>query len=57
MAKKEVKKEAKKEVKKEVKKSIKYKITKPNGNVIYRYDLGDYVKVYESKGRKVEEVE
>ena len=51
------KKEAKKEVKEEVKKSSgKFKITKPNGNVIYRTDLGDYVKVYESKGCKVEEM-
>ena len=49
------KKEVKKEVKK-VKSSGKYKITKPNGNVIYRTDLGDYIKVYESKGCKVEEV-
>ena len=49
------KKEVKKEVKK-VKSSGKYKITKPNGNVIYRTGLGDYVKVYESKGCKVEEV-
>tara|TARA_R110002012_G_scaffold55981_3_gene143005 strand:- start:2257 stop:2412 length:156 start_codon:yes stop_codon:yes gene_type:complete len=47
----------KKEEKKETKKtSGKFKITKPNGNVIYRTDLGDYVKVYESKGCKVEEV-
>ena len=46
----------KKEVKKEVKSSNKFKITKPNGVVIYREDLGDYVKVYESKGCKVEEV-
>lgn len=49
------KKEVKKEVKK-VKSSGKYKITKPNGNVIYRTGLGDYVKVYKSKGCKVEEV-
>ena len=46
---------AKKEVKKEVKKVVKYKITKSNGKAIYRDDLGDYVKVYESKGCKVEE--
>ena len=39
------KKQAKKESKKEVKKSSgKFKITKPNGKVIYRSDLGDYVK-------------
>ena len=42
--------------KKEVKSSNKFKITKPNGGVIYRENLGDYVKVYESKGCKVEEV-
>ena len=34
----------------------KYEITKPNGRVIYRENLGDYVKTYESKGCKVEEV-
>lgn len=51
------KKEAKKEVKKEVVvKSSKFKITKPNGKSIYRNDLGDYVKVYEAKGCKVEEI-
>ena len=42
--------------KKEGKSSNKFKITKPNGGVIYRENLGDYVKVYESKGCKVEEV-
>jgi len=52
--KKEVKKEAKKEVKKKVSVS-KFKITKPNGRVIYRENIGDYVKVYEAKGCKVEE--
>ena len=36
--------------------SGKFKITKTNGNVIYRDNLGDYVKVYEKKGWKVEEV-
>ena len=46
----------KKEVKKEKKSSGKFKITKPNGNIIYRSNLGEYVKVYESKGCKVEEV-
>ena len=46
----------KKEVKKEKKSSGKFKITKPNGNIIYRDNLGTYVKVYESKGCKVEEV-
>jgi hypothetical protein len=56
MAEKEVKKTVKKEVKKEVKKAVKYKVTKSNGNVIYRDDLGEYVKKYESKGWKVEEV-
>ncbi len=52
---KKVAKKAKKEVKK-VKSSGKFKITKPNGKVIYRENLGDYVKVYEAKGCKVEEV-
>ncbi len=48
----------KKEVKevKKVESVMKYKITKPNGKVIYREGLGDYVKVYKSKGCKVEEV-
>ena len=32
--------------KKEVKSSNKFKITKPNGGVIYRENLGDYVEVY-----------
>ena len=51
------KKERKKKVKKEVVvKSGKFKITKPNGKSIYRNDLGDYVKVYEAKGCKVEEI-
>ena len=36
--------------------SGKFKITKPNGRVIYRENLGEYVKTYESKGCKVEEV-
>ena len=53
---KKVAKNAKKEVKKAVKSSGKFKITKPNGRVIYRENLGDYVKTYESKGCKVEEV-
>ena len=47
------KKETKKKV---VKKSGKFKITKPNGRVIERENLGDYVKVYEAKGCKVEEI-
>ena len=35
----------------------KYKITKPNGNVIYRDALADVeIKAYEAKGCKVEEV-
>ena len=34
----------------------KYKITKPNGKVIYRDGIGDYAKVYEAKGCKVEEM-
>tara|TARA_R100000734_G_C3309812_1_gene100520 strand:- start:944 stop:1102 length:159 start_codon:yes stop_codon:yes gene_type:complete len=48
----------KKELKvdKKVESVKKYKITKPNGKVIYRDGLGDYIKVYESKGCKVEEV-
>ena len=33
-----------------------YTITKPNGKTIERYDLGSYVKTYEAKGCKVEEV-
>lgn len=46
----------KKEVKKEVKASS-YKITKPNGNVIKRDSLIDAeIKMYESKGCKVEVV-
>tara|TARA_R100000808_G_scaffold6235_1_gene18640 strand:+ start:6096 stop:6254 length:159 start_codon:yes stop_codon:yes gene_type:complete len=49
-----IKKEEKKVEKK--KSSGKFKITKPNGNVIYRDGLGDYVKIYESKGCKVEEL-
>ena len=42
----------------EVKKSADklYRITKPNGKVIERYNLGDYVKTYEAKGYKVEEI-
>ena len=47
----------KKATTKETKKSSgKFKITKPNGNVIYRNNLGAYVKVYESKGCKVEKI-
>ena len=42
--------------KKSVKKTGTFKITKPNGRVIHRDNLGDYVKVYEAKGCKVEEV-
>ena len=35
----------------------KYKITKPNGNVIYRDTLADVeIKAYKAKGSKVEEV-
>ena len=49
--------EKKKEVKKVEKKTTKYKITKENGNVIYRDSLENQEKkVYESKGCKVEEV-
>ena len=56
---KETKKESKKESKKTTKKpsgAKLYRITKKNGKVIERYDLGDYVKTYEAKGFKVEEV-
>ena len=55
---KEAKKDSKTESKKVEKKkpSGEFKITKPNGKVIYRKALGDYAKVYESKGCKVEEV-
>tara|TARA_R100001594_G_scaffold126983_1_gene164487 strand:+ start:5058 stop:5219 length:162 start_codon:yes stop_codon:yes gene_type:complete len=49
-------KEVKKETKTTKKSSGKFKITKPNGKMIYRDNLGDYVKIYESKGYKVEEV-
>jgi len=50
-------KENKKEVKKEVKKAVsKLKITKLNGNVIYRESYEGLAKQYESKGYKVEEV-
>jgi hypothetical protein len=57
----EAKKVVKKEVKKEVKKteSTKYKITKPNGKVIYRlkkYTDGIKKSRLVSKGWKVEEV-
>ena len=54
---KDPKKPAKKAVKKQKKLSQKFKITKPNGRVIFRENLGDYVKIYESKGCKVEGVE
>ena len=47
----------KKETKKKpAKKVMKFKITKANGRVIYRENLGEYVKTYETKGCKVEEV-
>ena len=50
-------KETKKEVKKEVKKATKFKVTKSNGKSIYRDLLSEpEVKLYESKGCKVEEV-
>ena len=49
--------EKKKEVKKVEKKITKYKITKENGNVIYRDNLENQeIKMYESKGSKVEGV-
>ena len=38
------------------KSSGKFKITKPNGNVIFRENLGSYVETYKKKGCKVEEV-
>ena len=44
------------EKKKPVKKTGKFIITKPNGRIIHRNNLGDYIKVYKSKGYKVEEV-
>ena len=49
------------EAKKKAKKSKpsgnkKYKITTTDGAVIYRDNLGDYVKGYEAKGYNVEEV-
>lgn len=53
MADKKAKKEAPKKV---VKKSNKLKITKDNGNIIYRDNVGDYLKVYKAKGYKVEEI-
>ena len=57
MADKKEKKVTKKETKKPlVDKSLEYKITKSNGGVIFRKDIGEYKKVYESKGWKVEEV-
>ena len=46
----------KKEVKKEVKKTGKLKITKPNGNVIERQEVGGVADLYKAKGYKVEEV-
>tara|TARA_R100001082_G_C4354302_1_gene156028 strand:+ start:1174 stop:1326 length:153 start_codon:yes stop_codon:yes gene_type:complete len=33
-----------------------YKITTDTGQIIFRKNLGDYIKVYEAKGFKVEEV-
>ncbi len=48
--------EDKKEVKKAVKKAVKYKISKPNGNIIYRDSLEESeIKMYKSKKCKVEE--
>jgi hypothetical protein len=50
-------KDVKKEVKKEVKKAVKYKVMKKNGKVIMRDSLDkSEIKMYESKGWKVEEV-
>ena len=47
----------KKETKKETKKVTKFKVTKLNGNVIFRDALEESeVKMYKSKGCKVEEV-
>tara|TARA_R100001015_G_C4555799_1_gene116651 strand:- start:193 stop:372 length:180 start_codon:yes stop_codon:yes gene_type:complete len=52
----EAKKEVKKEVKKAVKKATKFKISKPNGNVIYRDSLDEaQIKMYKSKKCSVEE--
>jgi|TARA_R100000655_G_scaffold33059_1_gene65182 hypothetical protein len=49
--------EDKKEVKKVVKKITKYKISKTNGNVIYRDSLSEAeIKMYKSKKCSVEEV-
>ena len=49
--------EEKKEVKKVVKKATKFKISKANGNVIYRDSLGESeIKMYKSKKCSVEEV-
>ena len=49
--------EDKKEIKKEVKKEVKYKISKANGNVIYRDSLSETeIKMYKSKKCSVEEV-
>ena len=49
--------EDKKEIKKEVKKEVKYKISKKNGNVIYRDLLSEAeIKMYKSKKCSVEEV-
>ena len=54
---KKVSKKTKKKVEKVQKKSLsKFKITKPNGRVIYRENIGDYIKTYEAKGCKVEEI-
>ena len=48
--------EDKKEVKKVAKKAVKYKISKPNGNIIYRDSLEESeIKMYKSKKFKVEE--
>ena len=48
--------EDKKEIKKVVKKSTKFKISKPNGNVIYRDSLDEaQIKMYKSKKCSVEE--
>ena len=48
--------EDKKQLKNAIKKAIKFKISKPNGNVIYRDSLDEaQIKMYKSKKCSVEE--
>ena len=50
--------EKKKEVqKKEVKKTAMFKLTKLNGSVIEREEVGGVADLYKAKGYKVEEVQ